>query len=133
MTCAQHGEHLRHEDLDEADIVSRSGDAELIAADVDVGVGEGGLDDAQQLVSRAEQRHHRLGRRNGDGGLRGGTHVVEILPSAGRPAERTTAQHVDVGMTHRLAALEAGVGHEAMTGSRDPLLPRHLGSEGEQL
>ncbi len=56
-----------------------------------------------------------------------------ILPSAGRPAERATAQHVEVGMAYGLTALEAGIGHEAMTRAGDPLLPRHLGREGKHL
>ena len=60
------------EDADGEGVVGRlPGDRDLVAAHVDVGV-DLGLDQAEELVGRAQQGDHRDGVGNGDGGPDGG-------------------------------------------------------------
>lgn len=56
-----------------------------------------------------------------------------ILASARRPAQRTTAEDMEVGMADRLAAFPARVGDEAMARGVDALLASDLGGDSDHL
>ena len=60
-------EQLVDQPLDDGHVDPRPAQRQLVAADMDVDRREGPLDRVQQLVSGSEQRHHRHGRRDGDG------------------------------------------------------------------
>jgi hypothetical protein len=57
---------------------------------------------------------------------------VSSYRSPRRPREPATPEEVDVGVAHRLPALDSRVGHEAMTGGIDTLLAGDQGSQGEE-